>query len=71
MVDRKRLQEIIEESGMTLEALGRKSGIKPYTIRRRLDGDGEFTVPEMVGLTKALKLSKSLQRDIFLRDSVT
>lgn len=67
MVDRKRLREIIEDSGMTYEALGRKSGIKPYTISRRLDGDGEFTAPEIVGLSKALKLTKAEQRDIFLR----
>lgn len=67
MVDRERLREIIEDSGMTLEALGRKSGVKPYTITRRLNGDGDFTAPEIVGLSKALKLTKTLQREIFLR----
>lgn len=67
MVDREKLREKIEDSGMTLKALGQKSGVEPYTITRRLNGDGEFTVTEMVGISKALKLSKSEQRDIFLR----
>lgn len=71
MVDREKLRTIIKESGMTLKAIGEKSGIEPYTITRRLNGDGEFTVEEMVGLSKALRLKASEQRDIFLRKSVT
>lgn len=67
MVDRERLRKIIKESGMTLKAIGEKSGVEPYTITRRLNGDGDFTADEIVGLTKALKLKVSEQREIFLR----
>lgn len=71
MVDRKKLREKIDESGMTLKAIGKQADVEPYTITRRLNGDGEFTVKEMVGLSKALKLKVSEQRDIFLRNDVT
>lgn len=67
MVDLERLKSIVDDSGMTLDAIGRKSGMKPYTITRRLNGDGEFTASEIVGLSKALRLKKSERNEIFLR----
>ena len=67
MVDLERLKFIVEDSGMTYKAIGEKAGIEPYTLTRRLNGDGEFTASEIVGLTKALKLKKSERNDIFLR----
>ena len=67
MVDLERLRSIIVDSGMTLDAIGRKSGMKPYTLTRRLNGDGEFTASEITGLTKALHLKMSERNEIFLR----
>lgn len=67
MVDLERLKAIIEESGMTYKAIGKKSGIEPYTLTRRLNGDGKFTVDEVVGLSRALRLKKSERNEIFLR----
>ena len=67
MVDLERLKAIVEESGMAYKALGKKAGIEPYTLKRRLDGDGKFTVDEVVGLSRALRLKKSERNDIFLR----
>ena len=66
MVDLDRLKAVIKDSGMTYKAIGEKSGIEPYTLARRLV-DGKFTVDEVVGLTKALRLKKSERNDIFLR----
>ena len=67
MVDLERLKAVIEESGMTYKAIGEKSGIEPYTLVRRLNGESKFTVDEVVGLSKALRLKKSERNDIFLR----
>lgn len=67
MVDLDRLKAIIEESGMTYKAIGKKAGIEPYTLTRRLNGDGKFTADEVVGLSRALRLKKSERNEIFLR----
>lgn len=60
------LKSIIEESGMTMVAISEKSGISRQTLYNRMDGVGEFTASEIVGLTKALKLKKSMRDQIFL-----
>lgn len=60
------LKSVIEESGMTMVAISEKSGISRQTLYNRMDGVGEFTASEIVGLTKALKLKKSMRDQIFL-----
>lgn len=67
MVDLVRLKEKIDESGMTIKTISERSNIKRYTLDRKLNGVGEFTAAEIVGLTKALKLKMSERNDIFLR----
>lgn len=67
MVDLDRLKAIVEESGMTYKAIGKKAGIEPYTLTRRLNGEGKFTVDEVIGLSRALRLKKSERNEIFLR----
>ena len=70
MVDLDRLNAIVEDSGMTYKAIGKKAGIEPYTLSRRL-ADGKFTADEILGLSKALRLKKSERNAIFLATSVT
>ena len=53
-----------------LNAIGKKAGIEPYTLSRRL-ADGKFTADEILGLSKALRLKKSERNAIFLATSVT
>lgn len=67
MVDLKRLNAIIEESGMKLDVISKKAGMKPYTLSRRLAGHGEFTASEIAGVTRALRLKMSERNEIFLR----
>ena len=67
MVDLDRLKAIVEESGMTYKAIGKKAGIEPYTLTRRLNGEGKFTVDDVIGLSRALRLKKSERNEIFLR----
>lgn len=59
------LKEKIEDSGMTMVALSRKSNIVRETLYNRLAGVGEFTASEIVGLSEALRLSKSEREEIF------
>ena len=59
------LKEKIEDSGMTMVALSRKSNMVRETLYNRLAGVGEFTASEIVGLSEALRLSKSEREEIF------
>lgn len=66
MVDISALKEKIKDSGMTITAISKKSGILRETLYNRINGIGEFTASEIVGLTHALHLSKSERDQIFL-----
>lgn len=59
------LKERIDDSGMTMVAIARKARISRVTLYNRLNGTGEFTAPEIVGLTNALNLSKADREKIF------
>jgi predicted transcriptional regulator len=66
MADIKLLKKYIDESGMTMTAISEKSGINRVTLYNRLNGVGEFTVSEVVGLVEALRLKKPDRDKIFL-----
>lgn len=65
-MDIRLLKETIDDSGMTIKAIAERSGIPRYTLDRRMNGEGEFTVSEVLGLTKALNLTPEIRRNIFL-----
>lgn len=60
----------IEDSGMTMVSLSKKSGITRETLYNRLNGIGEFTASEIVGLSNALKISRKDRDDIFFGNEV-
>lgn len=66
MVNTDKLKDVIKESGMSMTAIAIKSGIVRETLYNRLNGIGEFTASEIIGLTQALSLSRSERDDIFL-----
>ena len=66
MTDTEKLKEKIKDSGMTMTSIAKKSYIPRETLYNRLNGIGEFTASEIVGLTYALKLSKHERDIIFL-----
>jgi len=66
VVDIEMLKEKIKFSGITMVALAKKSNISRETLYNRLAGIGEFTASEIVGISKALKLSKEERDKIFL-----
>jgi len=65
MSDISLLKERISDSGMTMVAVARKANIGRVTLYNRLNGHGDFTAPEIVGLTSALNLSKADREQIF------
>lgn len=71
MTDINLLKQIIEDSGMTMVAIAQKSGIERTTLYNRLNGIGDFTSREIVGLTKTLHLTKPQRDRIFLSEGFT
>ena len=59
------LKDRITESGMPMVTVAKRADIGRVTLYNRLNGKGEFTAPEIVGLTKALNLSKADREKIF------
>lgn len=70
MTDIELLKNIIENSGMTMSSIASKSGIVRETLYNRLNGVGEFTASEIVGLSKALRLSIIERDQIFLNEKL-
>ena len=66
MADIELLKKHIDDSGMTMTAISEKSGINRVTLYNRLNGVGEFTVSEVIGLAAALHLTKQERDSIFL-----
>ena len=65
MVDFEVLKSKMKDSGMTVVAIARQSGISRETLYNRLKGVGEFTASEIDTLTKTLRLTKKEQEKIF------
>ena len=61
------LKDKIKDSGIPMVTLSKKSGIVRETLYNRLAGVGEFTASEIIGLTDALKLTKTERDQIFLK----
>lgn len=70
MADIELLKNKIESSGMTMSSVAKKSGIARETLYNRLNGIGEFTASEIVGLSKTLRLSVEERDQIFLNEKL-
>ena len=65
MSDISMLKNRISNSGMTMVSIAKRAGIGRVTLYNRLNGKGEFTASEMMGLKKALNLSNAEWKQIF------
>ena len=70
MINLELLQNRIDDSGMKITAIAEKSGILRATLYNRMAGKGDFTAREIVGLTKALNLTKKERDEIFFANQV-
>lgn len=70
MTDIALLKKKINESGMTMTAIARKSNILRETLYNRLNGIGEFTAREIVALTATLNLTADERDEIFLNQKL-
>lgn len=65
LTDLELLKEKIKDSGMTMVAIAKKTGILRETIYNRLNGRGEFTASEITALTDTLNLTRDERDAIF------
>ena len=65
MTDFELLKTKIKESGITMVAIAKKSGILRETLYNRLNGVGDFTASEMVAISQTLGLSDEERDAIF------
>lgn len=70
MTNMELLKEKIRDSGMTMTAIAIKAGMVRETLYNRLNGIGDFTASEMMGLVRALKLKNSERDAIFFAEKV-
>jgi len=70
MPDLDKLNEVIKDSGMTMVAIASKTGINRMTLYNRINGKGDFTISEMVALSKVLHMDTDTRNAIFFADEV-
>lgn len=68
MVNYELLNEKIQDSGMTMVSIAKKSGILRETLYNKIKGIGEFKASEISGISSALKLTTEERDLIFFAD---
>lgn len=70
MVDIEKLKKEMKETGLSMTVIAKKSGIIRETLYNRLNGIGEFTASEIIGLSRALRFDRNKREDIFFNENV-
>lgn len=65
MIELNMLRAKIQDSGMTLTAIAKKSGINRETLYNKLNGTSDFKASEIMGISETLRLSNSERDRIF------
>lgn len=65
MLNKELLEEKISDSGLPMVTIAKRANIGRVTLYNRLNGKGEFTASEILGLTTALHLTKTEREKIF------
>lgn len=65
MVDIKRLNEVIDESGLKRYVIAERCGMNKRTLQNKLKGKTEFNAQEIQNLSFALRLTRAERDDIF------
>lgn len=66
MVDISLLRDTIEESGLPMTVIAKRSGISREMIYYKLENPNSIKASDVVGFSKALNLNKNMRDKIFL-----
>lgn len=61
------LKDSIKDSGMSVTAIAKKSGIVRETLYNKIES-GNFYAPEIIALSRALRLTREERDAIFFKD---
>lgn len=64
------LNKIIDESGLKKTAIAHRIGMKPGTLKDRLNGTTEFKLSEVAKISVVLGLNRTAMSRIFFADDV-
>ena len=71
MLNRKLLKETIEDRGITISALSRKTGLSREAVYRKLKNpNSDFTASQIISFTKALRLTPEERDSIFFNSDM-
>lgn len=70
MTDVEKLREKISDSGLTITAISRKTGILRETLYNKVNGASEFKASEIAAISKVLQLSQEERDAIFFAQIV-
>lgn len=70
MVNSEKLKEKIDETGVSISHLARKSGMTRESFYNKMNNETEFKVSEMLKISKALNISFEEREEIFFADDV-
>ena len=65
MVDYKKLNDKVKNSGLKKNYIAKKLGLTPYGLAKKLSGETEFKASEMAGISDVLKLTGEMREEIF------
>ena len=66
MINNELLLQEIRESGLKLSYIAEKTGMSMMSLNRKINGETEFKVSEIIKISEILRLSDSLKVQIFL-----
>ena len=66
MINSEMLQQEIKESGLKLSFIAEKSGMSLMSLNRKISGETDFKVSEIIKISEILRLSDELKVQIFL-----
>lgn len=70
MTDVKKLKEKIRDTGLTMTAIGRRTGITRETLYNKINGTSEFKASEIAAVSDILQLSNEERDKIFFAHTV-
>lgn len=65
MVNSKKLEDLIKESGLKKAAIAEKMGLSPYGLALKINNQNEFKVSEVQSLCEILNIKRQARDGIF------
>ena len=65
MINYKKLNDKVRNSGLKKSYIAKKLGLTPYGLAKKLNGETEFKASEMANISEVLNLTGEMREEIF------